>query len=203
LLSKLRNRLTAAHLIAVIALFFAVGGPSFAADAVSHAARLITGKQIKDSSITTKDVRNGSLLKKDFKAGQLPAGAQGAQGPQGPKGDPGAKGETGPKGDAGQPATKLWAVVRASDNTIVRGSGAVSVGQQSTAQKLVTFNQRVDNCAYSATIGPSFNGSGGWGSGVPGEVQATAYVSPNVVSVQTYDSAGNFSARDFSVEVFC
>ena len=96
--SKLRSRLTFANVGVVIAIFFAVGGPSFAADAVSHAARLITGKQIKDSSITTKDIKNGSLLNADFKAGQLPSGPRGPAGGQGPKGETGQKGDTGPPG---------------------------------------------------------------------------------------------------------
>jgi hypothetical protein len=100
LLSKVRKHAPLA--VAGLALFFAIGGPSFAADAVSHAARLITGKQIKDSSITTKDVKNGSLLKADFKAGQLPAGAQGAQGARGDTGSQGLKGDTGPPGQDGQ-----------------------------------------------------------------------------------------------------
>jgi hypothetical protein len=96
LLSKLRTHAPLA--VALMALFFAIGGPSFAADAVSHAARLLTGKQIKDSSLTTRDVKNGSLLKADFKAGQLPSG------PQGPKGDQGIQGPKGDKGDAGRSA---------------------------------------------------------------------------------------------------
>ena len=53
------------------------------------AKRLITGKQVKDSSLTTKDIKNASLLSKDFKAGQLRAGTNG---PTGPKGDPGQDG---------------------------------------------------------------------------------------------------------------
>ena len=47
----------------------------------AQAARLLTGADIKDSSLTTADVKNGSLLKKDFKSGQLPAGPQGPAGP--------------------------------------------------------------------------------------------------------------------------
>ena len=85
--------------VACLALFFAIGGPAFGADAVSHAARLITGKQIKNGTVTTKDVKNGSLLSADFKSGQLPYGAQGPIGPQGPKGDTGDTGpSTGPAG---------------------------------------------------------------------------------------------------------
>jgi len=81
--------------LAGLALFFAIGGPSFASDAVGNATRLITGKQIKNNSLTTRDIKNRSLLKVDFKAGQLPAGSQG---PKGDKGDQGAQGDTGPAG---------------------------------------------------------------------------------------------------------
>jgi len=52
MLSKLRNHVPL--VLSGLALFFAIGGPSFAADAASHAARLLTGKQIKDNSLTTK-----------------------------------------------------------------------------------------------------------------------------------------------------
>jgi hypothetical protein len=85
--------------VALLALFFAIGGPSFAADAAGGAVRLITGKQVRNNSLTTKDVRNGSLLAADFKPGQLPVGAQG------PKGDTGAKGDTGPAGAPGTNGT--------------------------------------------------------------------------------------------------
>jgi hypothetical protein len=51
-------------------------------------ARLITGKQIKNSSVTGKDVKDSSLTKKDFK------GAVG--GPRGPRGFRGADGGPGP-----------------------------------------------------------------------------------------------------------
>ena len=59
------------------------------------AARLITGKQIKNSSITSSDVKNGSLLRGDFKSGQLPAGPRGPQGLPGPAGPRGANGTNG------------------------------------------------------------------------------------------------------------
>jgi hypothetical protein len=62
------------------------------------AARLITGKQIKNGSISSADVRNGSLVRGDFKPGQVPAGPRGTQGPQGP---PGPRGATGARGASG------------------------------------------------------------------------------------------------------
>jgi hypothetical protein len=79
--------------VAYLALFFAMSGTGMAAKP------LLTGKDIKNSSLTTADVKNsslttadvknGSLRAKDFKSGELQTGPQGPQGPQGPKGDPG------------------------------------------------------------------------------------------------------------------
>ena len=81
-------------LIAIAAVVLASAGSA-------TAARLITGKQVKNGSITSADIRNGSLVKGDFKAGQVPAGArgpQGAQGPQGPRGATGGRGANGANG---------------------------------------------------------------------------------------------------------
>jgi hypothetical protein len=55
-----------AVLIAVLALFVALGGPSYA-------AKQITGKQIKNNSVTGKDIKNNSLTGKDIKDGSLSA----------------------------------------------------------------------------------------------------------------------------------
>lgn len=81
---------------------------------MAEAAKMITGKQIKNGTVTSADIKNnnlksadiknGSLKAKDFAAGQLPAGPKGDTGPAGPKGDTGPagpKGDTGPAGPAG------------------------------------------------------------------------------------------------------
>ena len=139
--SKLRTH--AALAVALLALFFAIGGPSFAGNAVSHAARLLTGKQIKDNSLTTKDVRNGSLLKADFKAGQLPSGPRG---PKGDKGDQGPKGDTGAPGQNGQDGTAKGYIAvpnNAPDDTIVdsppRSKGVLAYEKQLTPTNHVTY----------------------------------------------------------------
>jgi hypothetical protein len=72
----------------------------------------VTGKNVKDSSLSGKDIKNnsvtgkdvkglksgdvtdGSLLGRDFRAGQLPAGPRGATGPRGLTGLRGATGPT-------------------------------------------------------------------------------------------------------------
>jgi hypothetical protein len=57
---------------------------------VAQAAKdLITGKDIKDGSITSADVRNRSLLLDDFRRGQLKPGPAGPQGEAGPPGTDG------------------------------------------------------------------------------------------------------------------
>jgi hypothetical protein len=89
-------------IIAMLALFVAMGGTAIAASSA-----LITGKQIKNSSITGADVKNKSLTPKDFKGSVR--GPRGLRGPAGPTGATGATGSTGPagvkgdKGDKGDP----------------------------------------------------------------------------------------------------
>ena len=90
----MRTRLTYSNVVATLALFVALGGSSYA-------AIKITGKQIKDGSVTTADVKNRSLLAKDFKAGQLKAGPRGAAGPTGATGTAGAAGAAGKDGAPG------------------------------------------------------------------------------------------------------
>jgi hypothetical protein len=98
MLTRLSPHLSYANVMATIAVFVALGGSSYA-------ALRITGKQvrngsltsadIRNSSLTTSDVRNRSLLARDFKSGQLPRGPQGRQGPQGQQGPQGAPGAGG------------------------------------------------------------------------------------------------------------
>jgi hypothetical protein len=67
----------------------------------------VTGKQIKDGTITGKDVKNRSLGASKLNASALGslAGERGPAGPQGdrgPKGDPGKQGPIGPAGATGE-----------------------------------------------------------------------------------------------------
>jgi hypothetical protein len=80
-------RLSPSVVVAMLALFIAMGGTASAA-----VSALITGKQIKNSSITGKDVKDLSLTKKDFK-GRV-------AGPRGPRGFRGADGGPGPPSPA-------------------------------------------------------------------------------------------------------
>ena len=92
------------HHLAMLALFIALGGTSYAA--VKLPANSVGSKQLKANAVIGAKVKDRSLTAADF-GGTLPAGAtgatgaQGAAGPAGAKGDTGATGATGAKGDQG------------------------------------------------------------------------------------------------------
>ena len=97
---------SARHLLvlAVVAVMLVMS-----AGAGATAALMITGKQIKNGSVTGIDIRNRSLAAKDLSRsarlklrGQAgPAGPAGLQGPAGATGPQGARGETGLPGVQG------------------------------------------------------------------------------------------------------
>lgn len=85
----LGKRPSPAMVVALLALFVAMGGTGYAAVTITGKNvknGSLTGKDVKNNTLGSADVKNGNLLAKDFKAGQLPAGTQGPQGPQGPAG---------------------------------------------------------------------------------------------------------------------
>lgn len=89
--------------LGLVALFVSAGGPAVARDTVARAAKLITGKEIKDRSITERDLSTDTIRKLRARIG--PAGPVGANGPAGPKGADGAAGPKGADGAAGQAGT--------------------------------------------------------------------------------------------------
>ena len=108
-MARLRSLATLANLLAAAAVFIALGGT-----AVAEPLRdLVTGKDVKDSSLTGVDVRDGSLRTADLRARDLealrgqkgdagPAGPAGATGPIGPAGPAGQQGEAGARGPQGE-----------------------------------------------------------------------------------------------------
>jgi hypothetical protein len=140
------------HHIALLALFVALGGTSYAA--VSLAPNSVATKQIKNgqvktadlgkNSITSPKVRDGSLTASDFASGQLPAGPRGPAGQQGEPGKPGAD---------GAPATKLFVASDESGN-VLASSGLTTHGQVfvKKGEYFAQFNHDVSQCARMASI---------------------------------------------------
>lgn len=94
-------RLTYARVTCVLAVaLLAVGTPAGARVADS-AKKLVTGKQVKDKSLTGKDFKNGSIGAAKFAKGTFKPGPAGANGAPGAPGDKGASGDAGAPGDQG------------------------------------------------------------------------------------------------------
>jgi Collagen triple helix repeat (20 copies) len=93
------RRLSRRHSTAVayLALFAALGGSAYAAVTV-------TGKNIKDGTVTGRDVKNRSLGTNKLSATAVSSltGQRGPAGPRGETGEPGPAGPTGPAGPKGE-----------------------------------------------------------------------------------------------------
>jgi hypothetical protein len=113
--------MTFANVLAVMALFIALGGTGYAA--LTLPKNSVGNKQIKKNAVTSSKVKNHSLKKVDFAKNQLPAGKQGVQGPQGVAGAQGPTGPTGATGAAGEAVA--YARVGA-DGTLSTGTPAQS-----------------------------------------------------------------------------
>jgi hypothetical protein len=131
----------ASKLLATISLFVALGGSAYA-------AVTITGRNVKDGSLTSADVRDRSLLSKDFKQGQLPAGPQGATG------------AIGPQGPAGRQATTAFAYVRddfpsaTQTAEIGYGQGVTDVSDPSGNNPYsLTFDRSLAGCVVQGMPG--------------------------------------------------
>lgn len=101
-LRKFSSRIGFSDVVALAALFIALGGVSYAA--IELPAKSVGTKQLKGNAVNSAKVRDGSLLTKDFKKGEfesLESAADGT-GPTGPTGPTGATGEPGPQGLQGE-----------------------------------------------------------------------------------------------------
>ena len=183
-------RVSPAMVVAVLALFVAVGG---SADA---AKRLITGRDIKNASITGLDVKNKSLTAADIR-GQLrgsrgpvgPPGPTGAQGTQGPQGVPGIQGPVGPFPDGDLPAGKTlrgaWA------------SGGVATAAIQYAWDNISFGFRFASAprAHIRPVGAAATGECPGSVAAPeaaaGQLCVYTQVSLNVIQTLLCDPASN------------
>jgi hypothetical protein len=86
------------NFIALLALFLALGGTSYAA--LSLPTNSVGTRQLKNQSVTGAKVKPGTLSISDFR-GRLPAGRAGRNGTNGTDGAPGPTGAGGPQGTQG------------------------------------------------------------------------------------------------------
>jgi hypothetical protein len=158
LFRRFNIRISPGSVLALIALFVALGG-------VSYAAVTINGKNIQNNSIPGKKLKNGAVTNKKVKAASLRANRltvaaraslRGARGPQGPAGLPGAQGPQGPQGQQGPqgPAGTALAYAQVNDSgpafVAARTSGFSSVTRPAVGLYCLAPNLAVLVQAFSA-----------------------------------------------------
>lgn len=178
------------HHLALVALFIALGGTSYAAVVLPKNSvgtkqikpKGVKGSDIAASAITSAKVKNGSLLSADFKPGQLAAGAPGAQGPigaPGPQGSQGLKGGPGAPGTNG--ATNLTTVTASCSPAPCTGAIAnCPTGQKATGGGgIAGGNQFI----FGSSPAPGTGTPSGWSvlAAAPSGEPATAFVTAYVV----------------------
>jgi hypothetical protein len=110
------------HHIALLALFIALGGTSYAASTLSKGS--VGARELGRGSVASSEVKNGSLMKRDLRP-RLVAALEAAPGPAGPAG---AKGDPGPAaGSAGDAPFAAARVRRTSDTQVIPNGTATPV----------------------------------------------------------------------------
>ncbi|HYI37960.1 MAG TPA: hypothetical protein VEX39_15215 [Thermoleophilaceae bacterium] len=115
--SILNKRPSVASVLALIALFAALGG-------TSYAAATISGKQVKNGTLTGKDIKNnsvGGLDVKESKLGQVPKAAKALQADKAAQADNATQAQKATTADS---ATKADSADTVKDNSITGGKVA-------------------------------------------------------------------------------
>jgi len=182
------------HHLALFALFFALGGTSFAAGNALLPGNSVGTKQVINGSLQTNDLSKTarSALKGNtgLRGPAGPAGAQGAQGAQG------AAGAQGVQGAPGQSATKLFVALDA-DGTLTKNSGATLATKAGTGVYRISFNTDITNCVYLASAGQDARG-------LSGDYNLfTSRTGTSTVNVVIFDGSNNALDLPFYLAVFC
>ena len=170
-----------AMVVAVVALVVSLGGSAYA-------ALVITGKNIRNGTVTTRDIRNHSLSGTDMRRDGI-GGRSINEGTLGPVPSAFLAG-----------GSVRFAVVSASGQA-VRGRDISSAARTSEGRYQVIFNANVRSCGYYATIGDTS------ASAPPShsEISVSSLGSNvNGVAVRTQNGGnGNQLDRSFHLIVMC
>ena len=189
------HRPSPALVVACVALFVALGGTGYAA--ITLKKNSVAAKHLKKNSVTSPKIRDRTILARDL----APATQEALRGQKGDKGDPCLASDPACRGPQGEPATRLWAVVK-GDGSIARSSNAaITVSRVGTGAYDVNFGTPTGTCAVSAVVGtPDTSVGSAFGEAAIDYLGAGR---PNEVKVFTSDSAGAAADRPFHVALLC
>jgi hypothetical protein len=177
--------------LALLALFFALGGSAYAAGTAL----------LPKNSVGSRQVINGSLQTADLskRAQRALKGRRGLRGTQGVAGVPGAKGD---KGDAGPPGPTQFARVK-STGQLVSGT-ATSASRFGTGVYFVRFPTAIDRCGGAANSA-SFVGFDTSVFRVWAQLSIgfTNVVDPQSVTVSLFQNNGSAVDSSFTLVLAC
>jgi hypothetical protein len=168
-----------AMLVALAALFVALGGSAYA-------AIVVTGHNIKNGTVEGADIKNGSLASRDMKHDSI-GGVAILE----------SRLKTVPSATVADGVNR-FAVV-SNTGGLVRGRLATSASRTSEGRYQVVFDRDVRGCAYFATLGDS-------GADTPpsGQIGTSSLATnANGVAVRTTDASGTAADRPFHLIVSC
>jgi hypothetical protein len=166
-------------LVALVALFVALGGSAYA-------AIVVTGKNIRNSTVEGSDIKNGALASRDIKHDSV-GGVAILE----------SRLKTVPSAAVADGVNR-FAVV-SSAGALSRGRLASSASRTDEGRYQVIFDRDVRGCAYFATLGDS--GADNPPSGQIGTSSLASNV--NGVAVRTTDASGTAADRSFHLIVSC
>jgi collagen triple helix repeat protein len=161
--------------IALLALFLALGGTTYAASTSLIGKNTVASPQVVNGSLQTKDL--SAKARTALKGNRGPRGLTGAPGAAG---TPGAKGDKGDKGDTGAPGSALAYAWVAANGTLdtARSKNVVSVTEPVTGFYCFDLSVTAVNAiAVPAHITSEFDGTAE--AEVRPEAAATACSEPN------------------------
>jgi len=158
-----KHRPSPALVVALIALFVALGGSAYA-------ALVVTGKNVKNGSLTGSDLKNRSVHGSKLGADSIGGGS--------------IKEST-----LGPVQALAHSAVVTSAGVLARGRGIASVARTAAGRYQVIFDRDVRGCVYTATVGDVSAAGPGTGTTSVSSLAAN----PNGVDVRTvtYNAGGN------------
>ena len=182
--------------LALLALFFALGGSAYAAGTALLPKNSVGSRQVINRSLQTADLSK--------KAQRALKGRRGLPGLQGAPGAPGAKGDKGDPGQPGPPGPTQFARVK-SNGQLVSGT-ATSASKSGTGVYVVRFPTAIDRCGAAANSA-SFAGFDSstykvWAQMAIGYGQGGA-VDPLSVTVNLFGQSGFAIDTSFTLVLAC
>jgi hypothetical protein len=150
------------------------------------ASRLITGRQIRDGSVTARDLSSAVRRELRRRAARGPAGPRGATGASGAAGAAGAAGRDGTTGAPGAPGLARAYGRVSAEGTASDARGVVAVGHPAVGEFCVSVDPAVEVAATAPVASIDYTGNFFDFSWVQVRTSGNGCPPGNVLDVRTY-----------------